>query len=178
LPTIGGGMGVFYDFGFPAVESHEGYGARRLPSGELTGTWTHETRAFDAYVAACDCGWSGDHAHPPTEAGEDAAVDEWKRVHMLPLLPALARRAARRQTPRKVTAFEDEAVQGLPEAPEERAEVLRSLVAVASLGALAEEAEHALEKRVADARRAGAAWSALGDALGITKQAAQQRFGA
>jgi hypothetical protein len=29
-----------------------------------------------------------------------------------------------------------------------------------------------------EARRAGAAWSAIGDALGITKQVAQQRFGA
>jgi hypothetical protein len=171
-------MGVFYDFGFPAVESHEGYGARRLPSGALTGTWTHETRIFNAYVAACDCGWSGDQDHSPTEAGEDAAIDEWKRVHMLPLLPALARRAARRQVPRTVSMFEDEAVNGLPEesSPQESVAV-RSLVAVASLGALAEEAELALRNRVAKARRAGAAWSAIGDALGITKQAAQQRFG-
>jgi hypothetical protein len=167
-------MGVFYDFGFPAVESHEGYGARRLPSGELTGTWGPETRKFTAYVATCECGWCGEHDYPPTEAGEDAAIDEWRNVHMLPRLPALARRAAHKEAPRKVSTFEDEAVGGLPR----ESSALRSLVAVASLGALVEEAERTLGARVAEARRAGATWSVIGDALGTTKQAAQQRFGA
>lgn len=35
---------------------HEGFGARRLPDGSLTGTWSQQTARFDAYVAACGCG--------------------------------------------------------------------------------------------------------------------------
>jgi hypothetical protein len=71
---------------------HEGYAARRLPDGTLTGTWTQATREFTAFVAACGCGWRGDIEHPPTEAGEDLAVDEWDSEHAVPLL---ARQATR-----------------------------------------------------------------------------------
>ena len=60
----------------PLLHSHEGYPARKRPDGSLTGTWTHETREFSGYVAACDCGWHGMKEHPPTEEGEDAAYDE------------------------------------------------------------------------------------------------------
>jgi hypothetical protein len=56
---------------------HEGYAARKLEDGTLTGTWTAATAAFTAYVAACECGWTADAEHPPTEAGEDAALDDW-----------------------------------------------------------------------------------------------------
>ncbi len=65
---------------------HEGFGARRLPDGSLTGTWSRDTARFDAYVAACGCGWQGGHVHPPTEEGYEAAVDEWERSHARPLL--------------------------------------------------------------------------------------------
>ncbi len=65
---------------------HEGYGARRLPDGSLTGTWTRQTARFDVYVAACGCGWQGKQTHPPTEEGYESAVDEWERSHARPLL--------------------------------------------------------------------------------------------
>jgi hypothetical protein len=167
-------MGTFYDFGFPPVESHEGYGARRLPDGKLTGTWTHETRAFTAYVAACDCGWHGEREHPPTDEGDEAAIAEWQERHMRPLLPSLARKAARRAAPRIVSSFESEATAGLGS---KEASAIRSLVTVASLNALVDQAEARLGDLIAEARRAGATWSAIGDALGTSKQAAQQRFG-
>jgi hypothetical protein len=73
---------------------HEGYGARRLPDGTLTGTWTWATREFTAYVAACGCGWRGSGDWPPTEAGEALAVDQWDTEHATPLL---ARQVVRRQ---------------------------------------------------------------------------------
>jgi hypothetical protein len=73
---------------------HEGYGARRLPDGSLTGTWTWATREFTAYVAACGCGWRGAGDHPPTEAGEELAVDQWDTEHATPLL---ARQVVQRQ---------------------------------------------------------------------------------
>lgn len=66
--------------------SHEGYAARKLPSGKLTGTWTPETREFLGYVAKCGCGWTGGTLHPPTDEGEEAAGDEWDREHLQPLI--------------------------------------------------------------------------------------------
>lgn len=64
------------------LEDHEGYAARRLPGGTLTSTWTQDTAAFDA----CNCGWTGSHQHPPTEASRTAAEDQWEHVHASPLL--------------------------------------------------------------------------------------------
>lgn len=51
----------------------------------LTATWSAETAAFDAYVAACSCGWHGGE-HAPSEDGYDSAVDEWEAEHARPLL--------------------------------------------------------------------------------------------
>jgi hypothetical protein len=59
------------------LDDHEGYAARKLEDGTLTGTWTAATAAFTAYVASCACGWTAEAEHPPTEAGEDAALDDW-----------------------------------------------------------------------------------------------------
>jgi hypothetical protein len=73
---------------------HEGYAARRLPDGTLTGSWTHATREFEAFVAACGCGWRGHLSYPPTEGGEELAVKQWRSQHAEPLL---ARQAERRQ---------------------------------------------------------------------------------
>jgi hypothetical protein len=73
---------------------HEGYGARRLPDGTLTGSWTWATREFDGYVAACGCGWRSPRDWPPTEDGEALAVDQWESEHATPLL---ARQAVQRQ---------------------------------------------------------------------------------
>lgn len=64
----------------------EGYGARRLPDGTITAGWTAETAAFEAYVAACDCGWHGGADHPPTDDGCEAAVDVWEHDHARLLL--------------------------------------------------------------------------------------------
>ena len=66
------------------LDGHEGYGARRLPDGSLTATWSATAR-FDAYVAACSCGWLGGE-HPADDDGDDAAVDEWEAEHARPLL--------------------------------------------------------------------------------------------
>jgi hypothetical protein len=66
-------MGVIRE----GLYDHEGYAARKLPDGTLTGTWTAATAAFTAYVASCACGWAATAEHPPTEAGEDTALHDW-----------------------------------------------------------------------------------------------------
>lgn len=71
---------------------HEGYAARILPNGTETGTWTHETREFRNYVARCDCGWRGTAVYPPTEHGEELALEEWDWDHLQPLINAEADR--------------------------------------------------------------------------------------
>jgi hypothetical protein len=71
---------------------HEGYAARRLPDGTLTGTWTAATREFTAHLAACGCGWRGTRPWPPTEDGEELAVQQWRREHGEPLLARLTER--------------------------------------------------------------------------------------
>jgi hypothetical protein len=84
-------MGTFLD----DLDDHEGYADRRLPNGQLAGgVWTYATREFTAYVAACGCGWQASGEHPPTEDGEEAAVDQWRSEHAT---PELARQATRRR---------------------------------------------------------------------------------
>ena len=41
----------------------------------------------------------------------------------------------------------------------------------------AADAEHELDRAARDARHAGASWTHIGDAVGLTRQAAQQRWG-
>jgi hypothetical protein len=84
-------MGLILD----DLDDHEGYADRRLPDGRLAGgVWTHQTREFTGYVAACGCGWHATGDHPPTEDGEELAVDQWLAEHGGPLL---TRRAERRR---------------------------------------------------------------------------------
>jgi hypothetical protein len=84
-------MGLILD----DLDDHEGYADRRLADGRLAGgVWTHATREFTAYVAACGCGWHGTRQYPPTEDGEELAVQEWRSEHGE---PELARQAQRRR---------------------------------------------------------------------------------
>ncbi len=50
------------------ISDHEGYGARRLPDGTLTGIWSAETARSEAFVASCGCGWHGGEHPPPRPA--------------------------------------------------------------------------------------------------------------
>jgi hypothetical protein len=46
-----------------------------------------------------------------------------------------------------------------------------------TLAALADDIDHALTNAVTGLREAGYSWADIGERLGITRQAAQQRFG-
>jgi hypothetical protein len=92
-------MGAIID----ELDDHEGYAARRLPDGTLTGTWTHGVGDFTAYVAGYACGWHSRHQHPPTEDSEELAVEQWEREHAV---VELARQATRhRQDLARVLAW-------------------------------------------------------------------------
>jgi predicted ArsR family transcriptional regulator len=56
-------------------------------------------------------------------------------------------------------------------------ELTPTLRAVAEYGDQARHVDQKLRALVAQARSEGASWEQIGQALGITKQAAQQRFG-
>jgi hypothetical protein len=62
---------------------HEGYAVQVLHSGAESRYWVRE---FREYRAGCDCGWRGSTVHPPTDAGETAAQDEWDAGHLHPLI--------------------------------------------------------------------------------------------
>jgi hypothetical protein len=82
-------MGTFLE----DLDDHEGYADRRLPDGRLAGgVWTYATREFTGYLAVCGCGWHATGDHPPTDEGEEAAVDQWRREHAEPLLQQQATR--------------------------------------------------------------------------------------
>lgn len=68
------------------LDGHEGYPLRQLPDGTTTSRWTSNTTRFTGYIAACDCGWTGTGHYEPTEAGYDAALDEWEHDHARRLL--------------------------------------------------------------------------------------------
>jgi hypothetical protein len=74
-------VGIIYE----DLEDHEGYAARLLRDGTITGTYGAMTRDFVGYVAACACGWNGP-SHPPTEEGRVAAEEAWDTEHASPLL--------------------------------------------------------------------------------------------
>jgi hypothetical protein len=75
-------MGAIFD----DLDGHEGYPLRQLSDGTATSRWTSSTAPFTVYIAACDCGWTGTGHYETTEAGYDAALDEWEHDHARPLL--------------------------------------------------------------------------------------------
>lgn len=68
------------------LDGHEGYPLRRLTDSTTTSRWTSDITRFTGYIAACDCGWTGAGNYEPTDAGYDAALDEWEQDHARPLL--------------------------------------------------------------------------------------------
>ena len=66
---------------------HEGYAVQVLDDGTESRYWV---RGFREYRAGCACGWRGTTVHPPTDSGEDAALDQWDDEHLQPLVRAVA----------------------------------------------------------------------------------------
>ncbi|MEU6072813.1 hypothetical protein [Micromonospora sp. NPDC047074] len=114
------------------------------------------------YRARCSCGWVGTNDYPPAEEGGWMASSEWVG-HIRPILAA---------TP--------------PGWLLSRSDTLRDNVAelattwpLQALGVLAEVERwqrQLIERAVIAAREAGLSWAEIGNALGISRQSAHERF--
>jgi hypothetical protein len=143
---------------------HEGYAAPVMPDGTIA---TNGQRpAFVGYVAACACGWTDGQRFPATEAGRKAAEAEWSDKHVRTLIVAMDDEMPR-DLGAKATVLRNQIVALIGRRP--RA-ALRTLAYVESWQ------QALLDQAVAAARAGGQSWAEIGLALGITKQAAHERF--
>jgi hypothetical protein len=82
-------MGIRYTGPYAQqVDDHEGHAARRLVDGTVSVAWTEETSSLRGFVGACSCGWRAEVEHPATEAGREAAEEQWNTEHLGPLIGA------------------------------------------------------------------------------------------
>jgi hypothetical protein len=140
-------MGLILD----DLYDHEGFADRRLADGRLAGgVWSRDTLDWTGYVAACGCGWHASRDWPPTEDGEEAAVDQWRSEHGEPLLTRQTTRR-REELARVLGWLGDQA--GQLDDPTAVARVAR---AVDRAGALVEAVQRDLEWRAAEREAGGA----------------------
>ncbi|WP_217707801.1 hypothetical protein [Nonomuraea rhodomycinica] len=144
------------------IPGHEGYAAPVLPDGELARSAGAFTRAFIGYQAACSCGWADGRRHPPTPEGAKQAEDRWTR-HAGPLLLAAP--------PNWLVVKSNLLCEQVANLTGER-----PLAALTLLSQVESWQRALLDRAVAAAREGGASWSEIGDAMGISKQAAHERF--
>ena len=124
------------------LSDHEGYADRRLPDGGLAGgVWSRDTLDWTGYVAACGCGWRGSVDYPPTEEGEQAALDQWRDGHAEPLLARQAQQR-RAELTRLLRALGDTA-----EHLDNPAQLARIGRAADRVGALTQAVRRDLERR-------------------------------
>ncbi|KAB1138653.1 hypothetical protein F6X68_26025 [Micromonospora sp. AMSO12t] len=133
----------------------------RLPDGTLS-TDAAAPATTVGYRAGCSCGWVGASDYPAAEEGRWMAASEWGG-HIRPILAA---------TP--------------PGWLMGRSDTLRDNVAelattwpLQALGILAEVERWQrplIERAVVSAREAGLSWAEIGNALGISRQSAHERF--
>lgn len=145
------------------LPGHAGAVGLRLPDGSLTADEDHKTEPV-AHRAMCSCGWSGSRDHPPTDTGRMSATSDWVD-HMKPLWAAAP--------PGWLLNRSDSLRENLAE--------LTTTWPLQALGVLAEVERwqrSLTEQAVTAARAAGASWTEVGAVLGVSRQAAHERFGA
>ncbi|MEV0327951.1 hypothetical protein AB0H63_16115 [Micromonospora echinospora] len=143
------------------VPGHANLIGFRLPDGTLSTDADTPTSPV-GYRARCSCGWVGASDYPAADEGRWMATSEWAG-HIGPILAA---------TP--------------PGWLLGRSDTLRDNVAelattwpLQALGILAEVERWQrplIERAVVAAREAGLSWAEIGNALGISRQSAHERF--
>ncbi|GAA0925012.1 hypothetical protein [Nonomuraea longicatena] len=142
----------------PTSPATKGSRRRCCPTGS-TGAFTKD---YIGYQGACSCGWADGRRHPPTPAGAKDAEERWYR-HAGPLLQA----AAPSWLVVKSNLLCEQIVKLAGDRP---------LAALTLLSQVESWQRTLLDQAVAAARAGGSSWSEIGQAMGITKQAAHERF--
>jgi hypothetical protein len=145
-----------------SLPGHEGFVAVRLASGGVARAEGY-AGPFHDYVAACDCGWFDERAFPAGETGRQAVAEQWWRAHAIPLLTT--------EPPGWLTVKSD--------VLREQIEILLGTQPQAALKLLAEVdgwRRTLTEQAVAEARKQGMSWASIGSTLGISRQAAHERY--
>ncbi|WP_026184773.1 hypothetical protein [Salinispora vitiensis] len=133
----------------------------RLPDGTLK---TDAVAPADAagYRAGCSCGWVGSRDYPVADEGRWMATAEWGG-HIRPLLAATP--------PGWLLNRSDTLRDGVAE--------LTTTWPLQALGILAQVERWQrplIEQAVTQARASGLSWAEIGNALGISRQSAHERF--
>jgi hypothetical protein len=143
------------------VRGHADLIGFRLPDGSLSTDDAAPTSAV-AYRARCRCGWLGASDYPAADEGRWMATTEWAG-HIKPILAA---------TP-------PDWLLGRSDSLRDNVADLATTWPLQALGVLAEvESWHRqlIERAVLTAREAGMSWADIGNALGISRQSAHERF--
>jgi hypothetical protein len=150
-------------FTCPDIPDHEGFAAPVLPSGELAPSASAFTKTFVGYRAACSCGWTDRRRFPATPEGARETEYQWWSRHAAPLIAA----APPRELVTKSNLLCEQIVKLVAERP---------LAALALLSQVESWQRTLLDQAVAGAREADASWAQIGEAMGISKQSAHERF--
>ncbi|MER6950935.1 hypothetical protein ABT294_43660 [Nonomuraea sp. NPDC000554] len=150
-------------FESPDIPNHKGFAAPVLPNGELAPSASAFTKTFIGYQATCSCGWADRRRFPATPEGAKEAEYRWWSRHVPPLLAA----APPVELVSKSNLLCERIVQLAGERP---------LAALTLLSQVESWQRTLLDQAVAGAKEAGATWTEVGEAIGISKQAAHERF--
>lgn len=165
------------------LPDHEGYLGYRVASdlsagigddpppraGDVVGYWNRHVHqaGIDAMVPACECGWQGT---PVPVAGVDEAEDlrsvariAWRTEHAAGLLAAAP--------PYDLGRELDGALDRVAELAGDR-----PVAALALLRQITTRADRVAHAAAGEARRRGSTWEEIGAALGVSRQAAAERF--
>jgi hypothetical protein len=147
----------------PDIPDHEGFAAPVLPTGELAPSASAFTKTFVGYQATCSCGWTDRRRFPATPEGAKEAEYRWWSRHT----PGLLAAAPPSWLVIKSNLLCEQIVHLAADRP---------LAALTLLSQVESWQRTLLDQAVAAARENGASWAEVGEAMGISKQSAHERF--
>ncbi|MFC4062873.1 hypothetical protein ACFOWE_31665 [Planomonospora corallina] len=141
------------------IPGHEGFAAPVRPTGEPAPS----AETFIGYQAACSCQWTDRRRFPATPEGAEEAEHQWWSRHAAPLIAAAP--------PSELVVKSNLLCERIVKLAAER-----PLAALTLLSQVESWQRTLLEQAVAKARETGSSWAQIGEAMGISKQSAHERF--